>query len=266
MLLSCTVGNVGLGFKDLSQSPERNRLQHICTYLELKYNSFTERKSHNIRAEQVLNHRIVFQWLIHFLTSSFLVHFILWCVWFAFLHVFVTTVHIFVCCCSSQISFSHCFLLSCISLQMEWTCVSCGFWVCLFLAVCGSINLYSYPLLLVCRFQVNCPVKSVLEVNSGNPMRRFPSLTSCSARLMPLDSTCSQGLLWKKAWTMWKLDGENKWGAEPEKADIVLNAHIHTLTWAHRCTSDDFIDVLLYLLSDDPCMLLLHKDSLLLLL
>lgn len=61
-----------------------------------------------------------------------------------------------------------------------------------------------------------------------------------------------------------KLDGENKRGAKPVKADIVLNAHIHTLTRAHRCTSDDFIDVLLYLLSDDPCTLLLHKDSLLL--
>lgn len=36
--LRCIVGNVGLGFKDLSQSPERNWLQHICTYLELKYN------------------------------------------------------------------------------------------------------------------------------------------------------------------------------------------------------------------------------------
>lgn len=58
----------------------------------------------------------------------------------------------------------------------------------------------------------------------------------------------------------------DKRGAEPIKADIVLNAHIHTLTRVHRCTSDDFIDVLLYLLSDDQCTLLLHKDSLLLLL
>lgn len=179
------------------------------------------------------------------------------------LSVFVTSLHIFVCCCSAVASFSHCFLLVCISLQIEWTCVSYGFGVCLLLAVCGSFNLYSYPLLLVCRFQVNCPVKSILVVNTGNPMRRFPSMTSCSTRLMQLDSTCSQGLLWMKAWTMWKLDGENKRGAEPVKDDIVLNAHIHTLTRMHRCTPDDFIDMLLYLPSDDPCTLLLHKDSLL---